>query len=78
MEEQLLIQINVLLMKKHNPIIENCKSSDINLSYTMPSDISIIDKEYEVTPSIVQATLKLDELAKILRKKKNERRSYFF
>jgi ribonuclease R len=51
-------------------IIENCKSSDINLSYTMPSDISIIDKEYEVTPAIVQATLKLDELAKILRKKR--------
>ena len=51
-------------------IIENCKPSDINRSYTMPSDISIIDKEYEVTPAIVQATLKLDELAKILRKKR--------
>jgi len=51
-------------------IIENCKISDINRSYTMPSDISIIDKEYEVTPAIVQATLKLDKLAKILRKRR--------
>ena len=51
-------------------IIDNCKPSDINHSYTMPSDISIIDKEYEVIPEIVQATLKLDKLAKILRKKR--------
>ena len=51
-------------------IIENCKLSDTIQSYTMPSDISIIDKEYEVTPEIVEATLKLDELAKILRKKR--------
>ena len=36
----------------------------------MPLDISIIDKEYEVAPEIVEATLKLDELAKILRKKR--------
>ena len=51
-------------------IIENCKLSDAIQSYTMPSDISIIDKEYTVTPEIVEATLKLDELAKILRKKR--------
>ena len=51
-------------------IIENCTlSSDIE-SYQMPLDISIIDKDYTVTPEIVEATLKLDELAKILRKKR--------
>ena len=51
-------------------IIENVKLSDNILPYTMPEDISIIDKEYTVTPEIVEATLKLDELAKILRKKR--------
>ena len=51
-------------------IIENCKLSDDIKPYIMPLDISIIDKEYEVAPEIVEATLKLDELAKILRKKR--------
>ena len=51
-------------------IIENCKLSEGIQAYTMPVDISIIDKEYIVTPEIVEATLKMDELAKILRKKR--------
>jgi len=51
-------------------IIENVKLSDDIQPYTMPKDISILDKEYKVTPDIVEATLKLDELAKILRKKR--------
>jgi ribonuclease R len=51
-------------------IIENCKLSDAIDPYTMPVDISIIDKEYTVTPEIVEATLKMDKLAKILRKKR--------
>ena len=51
-------------------IIENVKLSDDIQPYTMPKDISIIDKEYKVTPEIVEATLKLDKLAKILRKKR--------
>jgi ribonuclease R/exosome complex exonuclease DIS3/RRP44 len=51
-------------------IIENVKLSDDIQPYTMPADISIIDKEYIVTPEIVEATLKLDKLAKILRKKR--------
>ncbi|ARV07028.1 ribonuclease R [Polaribacter sp. SA4-10] len=51
-------------------IIENCKLSDAIKPYTMPLDISILDKEYEVNPAIVEATLKLDKLAKILRKKR--------
>jgi ribonuclease R/exosome complex exonuclease DIS3/RRP44 len=36
----------------------------------MPSDISITNKEYTVTKEVVEATLQLDELAKILRKKR--------
>jgi ribonuclease R len=51
-------------------IIENVKLSDDIQPYTMPADISIIDKEYTVTPEIVEATLNLDKLAKILRKKR--------
>ncbi|MFL0121859.1 ribonuclease R [Tenacibaculum maritimum] len=51
-------------------IIENCSLSEINKGYTMPIDISIIDKEYQVAPALVEATLKLDELAKKLRKKR--------
>jgi ribonuclease R len=51
-------------------ILENCVLSDAMQPYKMPVDISIIDKEYTVTKEIVEATLKLDELAKILRKKR--------
>ena len=51
-------------------IIENCKLSNSSQSYTMPSNISISDNEYEVTPEIVEATLKLNQFAKILRKKR--------
>ncbi|MFD2529800.1 ribonuclease R [Polaribacter marinaquae] len=51
-------------------IIENCELSDDVQPYTMPLETSIIDKEYEVTPEIVEATLQLDKLAKVLRKKR--------
>ena len=51
-------------------IIENVELSDDVQPYTMPLDISIIDKEYEVTKEVVEATLQLDKLAKILRKKR--------
>ena len=50
-------------------IIENCTLSEVS-EYTMPLDISIIDKEYTVSKEIVEATLKLDELAKKMRKKR--------
>ena len=51
-------------------IIENCVISDTIRPYKMPEAISITDKAYEVTKEVVEATLKLDELAKILRKKR--------
>ena len=51
-------------------IIENCVLSEGVGAYKMPADISITDKEYTVTKEVVKATLKLDELAKILRKKR--------
>ena len=37
---------------------------------TIPAEISITDEEYIVGPEIVEATLKMDELAKILRRKR--------
>ncbi len=37
---------------------------------TIPSEISITGKAYKIDPAITQAILKLDELAKILRKKR--------
>jgi ribonuclease R len=51
-------------------IIENCEISDDTKAYQMPLDISIIKKEYEVSKEVVEATLKLDELAKIMRNKR--------
>ncbi|MGK0413293.1 MAG: ribonuclease R [Polaribacter sp.] len=51
-------------------ILENCEISEEMKPYQMPSDISIIDKEYTVTKEIVEATLTLDKLAKIMRDKR--------
>lgn len=50
-------------------IIENCTLSEVK-EYQMPLDISIIDAEYKVSKEIVEATLKLDELAKKMRRKR--------
>ena len=51
-------------------IIENCEISDTIQPYKIPEATSITDRAYEVTKEVVEATLKLDELAKILRKKR--------
>ena len=59
-------------------IIENCTLSDQGTVYTMPEEISITNKAYSVTPEIVEATLKLDELAKILRKKRMQQGAISF
>ncbi|WP_296634074.1 ribonuclease R [Polaribacter sp.] len=51
-------------------IIENCKLTEEVKPFTMPVDISITDATYEVKADVVEATLQLDKLAKILRKKR--------
>jgi ribonuclease R/exosome complex exonuclease DIS3/RRP44 len=51
-------------------IIENCKLTEEVKPFTMPVDISITDAAYEVKAEVVEATLQLDKLAKILRKKR--------
>ena len=59
-------------------VIENCKLSDNIKSYKMPIGISITDQEYDVAPEIVEATLQLDRLAKILRKKRMQQGAISF
>ncbi|MEN8703660.1 MAG: ribonuclease R, partial [Polaribacter sp.] len=51
-------------------IIENCKLAEEVKPFTIPLDISITDTAYEVKAEVVEATLQLDKLAKILRKKR--------
>jgi ribonuclease R/exosome complex exonuclease DIS3/RRP44 len=51
-------------------IIDNCKLTEEVKPFTMPVDISITDASYEVKAEVVEATLQLDKLAKILRKKR--------
>ena len=72
-EAQYLIEKNQdSKVKKQN----NSKSTNSHqagaaeLKCMIPADISITDSAYKVAPEIVEATLKLDMLAKILRKKR--------
>jgi ribonuclease R/exosome complex exonuclease DIS3/RRP44 len=52
-------------------IEENSKTqSSKSLNLTIPADISLTDKEYNTTPELAEAILKMDKLAKILRKKR--------
>ncbi len=53
-------------------VIESINSSEVEnkLLVTIPQNISITGKPYQVKKEISQAILKLDELAKILRKKR--------
>ncbi|MFC2109646.1 ribonuclease R [Bacteroidota bacterium] len=46
------------------------ESGKVDEKITIPEDISIIEHAYEVSEPIVNAVLKMDELAKILRKKR--------
>ncbi|MGV9002557.1 ribonuclease R [Flavobacterium sp.] len=49
---------------------EEAQSIIESKSDVIPAEISLTGKEYKADPKIVEATLKLDELAKILRKKR--------
>ena len=59
-------------------IIESSSKIIEGKEFTMPKDISITDTAYQVAPEIVTATLKLDELAKILRKKRMQQGAITF
>ncbi|QTE21351.1 ribonuclease R family protein [Polaribacter cellanae] len=58
------------LIENNDVISSEIEKSHNNFNCTIPSNISITDKEYIVTPEVVEATLQLDKLAKILRKKR--------
>lgn len=47
-------------------VLNNPNKIDLNI----PSEVAISGKEYKTTQSVAQATLKLDELAKIMRRKR--------
>jgi len=51
-------------------IIENASEDDRKNGIEMPLEVSIQDKAYNVDSNIVDATLEMDRLAKILRKKR--------
>jgi len=55
-------------------IIENnaipSKEGISSINITIPAEVSLTGKEYKTTPEIAQATLKMDELAKIMRRKR--------
>ncbi|WP_088324182.1 ribonuclease R [Polaribacter tangerinus] len=59
-------------------IIENVALTDTILPFTMPANVSITNNTYTVAPEIVEATLQLDRLAKILRKKRMQQGAISF
>ena len=72
-EAQYLIEENQELTvnkQDNSKSINSFQAGNAELKCKIPADISITDSAYEVAPEIVEATLKLDILAKILRKKR--------
>ena len=74
-EAQVLIDNNKLKEPKQKskdiiPTEKQKSNIEYHLNCTIPSEISLTGKEYEVEKDIVVATLKLDELAKKMRKKR--------
>ena len=60
-------------------VIPNEKRGGISkLNCTVPANVSLTGEAYEVDEAIVEATLKLDELAKILRKKRMQQGAISF
>jgi len=72
-EAQYLIEENqesTVNKQDNSKSINSFQAGKAELKCKIPADISITDSAYEVAPEIVEATLKLDILAKILRKKR--------
>ena len=72
-EAQYLIEENqesTVNKQDNSKSINYFQAGKAELKCKIPADISITDSAYEVAPEIVEATLKLDILAKILRKKR--------
>ncbi len=65
-EAQVIIENNI--KETRNKKQEVREDSKLNLK--IPADISLTDKEYNTTPELAKAILKMDELAKVLRKRR--------
>ena len=61
-EAQAIIENNT------NVMLSSVEASQLN--NTIPAEVSLTGKEYQTTPEIAFATLKLDQLAKIMRRKR--------
>ncbi|MEE9348659.1 MAG: RNB domain-containing ribonuclease [Flavobacteriaceae bacterium] len=69
-EAQVILENNNFIdpSSKNNNVSSSGVENKLNL--TIPADISLTDKEYNTTPELAFATLKMDKLAKILRRRR--------
>ena len=61
-------EAQAIIENNSNVILNPVEASHLN--NTIPAEVSLTSKEYQTTPEIAFATLKLNELAKIMRRKR--------
>lgn len=61
-------EAQAIIENNSNVILNPVEASHLN--NTIPAEVSLTGKEYQTTPEIAFATLKLDQLAKIMRRKR--------
>lgn len=61
-------EAQAIIENNPNVMLSSVEASQLN--NTIPSEVSLTGKEYQTTPKIAFATLKLNELAKIMRRKR--------
>lgn len=61
-------EAQAIIENNPNVMLSSVEASQLN--NTIPSEVSLTGKEYQTTPEIAFATLKLNELAKIIRRKR--------
>lgn len=61
-------EAQAIIENNSNVILNPVEASQLN--NTIPAEVSLTGKEYQTTPEIAFATLKLDQLAKIMRRKR--------
>jgi len=61
-------EAQAIIENNPNVMLSSVEASQLN--NTIPSEVSLTGKEYQTTPEIAFATLKLNELAKIMRRKR--------
>ncbi|WP_417865322.1 ribonuclease R [Xanthomarina gelatinilytica] len=61
-------EAQAIIENNPNVMLSSVEASQLN--NTIPAEVSLTGKEYQTTPEIAFATLKLDQLAKIMRRKR--------